>query len=203
MHAVASPQANVDAYLAELRARLCSLPQDQTTEIIKEIRSHIRDAASARGGMTEAGVNAILSRLGPAATLAASYVTDALLTRAERKRMPWTILRAVFHWATLSVKGFLLLLLCVSGYLFGASFFLAALAKPFNPKVGVWLIDEGTYSLVLGMTNRAPQGHELLGWKIIPIGFALGGGTILLTSHFAQWSIRRFRETKQAWRTRQ
>ena len=40
------------------------------------------------------------------------------------------------------------------------------------------------------MTDKWPQGHELLGWKLIPIGLALGGGTILLTTHFALWCIQ-------------
>ena len=46
------------------------------------------------------------------------------------------------------------------------------------------------------MTDKWPQGHELLGWKLIPIGLALGGGTILVTTHFALWCIRRFRQAR-------
>jgi len=199
--ALADPQTVLDAYLSELRRRLRSLPDEQVMDIVEEIRSYVLDTTGGRAAMTEASLNAALSRLGTPTALAASYVTDNLLERAQRNRMPWTILRAVFHWAMLSVKGFLVLLVCVPGYLVGASFFIAALAKPFRPNAGLWLIDPHTYSLVLGMTDRVPQGHELLGWKLIPIGFALGGGTILLTTYFAQWSIRRFRETRQMRRT--
>ena len=196
--ATSSPQNRMDAYLADLRSRLRSLPGDQVMDIVEEIRSYILDRAGAAGAgtMTDATVQAALSRLGPPSSLAASYVTDKLLTRAQRNRMPWTILHAAFRWAMLSVKGIGVFLVCVGGYSFGASFLIAAMAKPFNPKVGLWLIDEDTYSLVLGMTDAAPRGHELLGWKLVPIGLALGGGTILLTTAFAQWFIRRFRETR-------
>lgn len=196
MPTVATPQTIIDQYLAQLRAHLRSLPHAQEVDIVEEIRSHIRDTAGAGDAMTEASVNAALNRLGPPSALAASYVTDNLMARAQSNRMPWSVLRGIFHWATLSVKGVLVFIACLIGYAFGGSFFLAALAKPLNPKVGLWLVDHDTYSLALGMTDAWPQGHELLGWKLIPIGLALGGGTILLTTHFGLWCIRRFRQSR-------
>lgn len=196
MLSTASPQRKLDGYLAELRGRLHTLPEAQVTDIVEEIRSHVLDSAASGGTLNVAAIDASLYRLGPPSALAASYITDNLLAQAERNRMPWTILRAVFHWATLSVKGFLVLLVCLPGYLFGASFFVAALMKPFNAKTGLWMQNEDSFSLVLGLTRSMAHGHELLGWTLIPIGLALGGGTILLTTHFAQWSIRRFRESR-------
>ncbi len=195
-----APQTRIDTYLAELRTHLRSLPHEQMLDIVEEIRSHLRDTAEATSPMTEASLNAALNRLGPPSTLAASYITDNMLARAQSHRMPWTILRAIFQWATLSVKGFLVFFVCTIGYAFGASFFLAALAKPFNPKVGLWLVERNTYSLALGMTDAMPHGHELLGWKLIPIGLALGGGTIMLTTHFGLWCIQRFRQARPTMR---
>ena len=200
MPTITSQHTRIDAYLAELRTHLRSLPHEQVLDIVEEIRSHLRDTAEASGPMTETSLNAALNRLGPPSTLAATYITDNMLARAQSHRMPWTILRAMFQWATLSVKGFLVFFVCTIGYAFGASFFLAALAKPFNPKVGLWLINQDTYSLVLGMTDAAPRGHELLGWKLIPIGLALGGGTLMLTTYFALWCIRRFRQARPTMR---
>jgi len=196
MPTVAPSQTIMNQYLGELRSHLRSLPDEQAVDIVEEIRSYIRDIGGAGGEVTEASVHAALSRLGSASTLAGSYVTDSLMARAQSSRMPWTVLRGIYRWATLSVKGFLVFIVCIIGYALGGSFFLAALAKPLNPKVGLWLVDTDSYSLVLGMTDAWPQGRELLGWKLIPIGLALGGGTILLTTHFGLSCIRRFRQSR-------
>lgn len=195
MSTVAVLQTRIDAYLTELRTRLRSLPEEQIADIVQEIRSHIHDVAAVNGALTDASVSAALDRLGAPSALAASYVTDNFLERAERSRMPWTILRGAYRWATLSVKGVLVFISCLIGYGFGASFFIAALAKPFNPKVGLWQTGPDTYSLALGMTDGTPPGHELLGWKLVPIGLALGGGTILATTQLVLWFMRKFRQT--------
>jgi hypothetical protein len=189
------PQQVISAYLGRLQKRLSGMSQESTGEIVEELRSHILDKATAGGNLTPAAVASALSALGSPEELASLYLTDELLAQAQTSRTPWTILRGVFHWATLSVRGFLVLIVSIVGYVFGASFFLAALIKPFNPKVGLWLIDHDTYQLALGMTDYRPQGHELLGWYLIPIGCALGGGTIMATTHFVLWTMRAFRQS--------
>ena len=193
-----TPQTKIDAYLADLSSRLRALPSDQATDIVEEIRSHILDSADVNGALSQVELEAALSRLGPPSALAAGYVTDNLLANAERKRMPWTVFHAILHWAMLSVKGVVVLFACCVGYLFGASFLIAALIKPFNPNVGLWRTDADSYSLVLGIAHVIPPGHELLGWKLVPLGLALGGGTILLTTHLALWCIRQFRRPPEA-----
>jgi uncharacterized membrane protein len=190
-------QKQIDAYLQRLRKGLRNLRDDDAHEIVEELRSHIVDKAASGGEMTSAGVDAALAALGNPEGLASQYITDDLLARAESSRTPWALLRGVFHWATLSVKGFLVLMVCTVGYVFGGACLIAALVKPFNPRVGLWVIDKGTYSLALGLTSARMQGHELLGWALIPICLALGGGTILLTTHFGLWSIRQFREARR------
>jgi HAAS domain-containing protein len=190
-------QQQIEAYLQRLRKGLRNLRDEDAREIVEELRSHIVEKAAAGGEMTSAGVESALAALGTPEELAGQYVTDDLLARAESSRAPWAILRGIFHWATLSVKGFLVLMVCTVGYMFGGACLIAALAKPFNPRVGLWMLDKNTYSLALGMTSARMQGHELLGWLLIPICLSLGGGTILLTTHFGLSSIRKFREARR------
>lgn len=193
-------QQLIDAYLLELRKSLRGLRQEDAQEIVQELRSHILDKAAIGGQVAPAGIASALEALGAPHELAGQYLSDDLLVRAQASRTPWTILHAAFHWATLSLQGCLVLLASLVGYGFGVSFFLAALIKPFNPKVGLWMLDNDIYSLALGVTDYRLRGHELLGWYLIPIGCALGGGTILLTTQFALWSIRRFRRARADWR---
>src|SRR6266852_4648456 len=58
MPTITAPQTRIDAYLAELRTHLRSLPHEQMLDIVEEIRSHIRDTAAADGAMTEASLDA-------------------------------------------------------------------------------------------------------------------------------------------------
>jgi len=190
-------QRRIEDYLARVRKGLRILSDETARDIVAELRSHIVEKAEVDGEMLSARVDAALASLGPPGVLARQYVTDDALARAEVSRAPWTILGGVFHWATLSATGFLTLLICAIGYMFGAAFLIAALVKPFNPRAGLWLMNDGSYSLALGFTDAAVRGRELLGWLLIPIGFSVGGGAILLTTQFALWSIRRFRQAQR------
>jgi uncharacterized membrane protein len=191
------PAQKIEQYLKQVRSGLRHLPEPQVADILQELRSHILERAQSSGTLSDAATDAALQALGKPQEVAALYVAENVMARAESSRTPWMVLRGVFHWATLSLKGFLVLLICLIGYLFGAAFFIAALAKPFNPHaVGLWLIGPNSFQLALGMTDSARHGRELLGWFLVPLGFSLGGGTILLTTHFGLWCIRRFRRAR-------
>jgi hypothetical protein len=190
-------QRKIDTYLRRLRQGLRGVREEDARDIVEELRSHIVEKAAAGGEVTTERLESVLTVLGSPEVLASQYVTDDLLAQAESSRAPWVILRGVFHWAMLSVSGCLVCLVCTVGYMLGGAFFLAALIKPFNPKVGLWKIGPDNYSLALGMTDFRPQGHELLGWLLIPIGLCVGGGTVLLTSYVALGSIRKFRQSRK------
>ena len=188
------PAQRIELYLKQVRSGLRNLPEPQVADILQELRSHILERAQTGGRLSDTATDAAWQALGSPLEVASLYVAENVMARAESSRSPWMVLRGVFFWATLSLKGFLVLTVCLIGYLFGAAFFIAALAKPFNPHaVGLWTTGPDSYSLTLGMTDSPRHGRELLGWFLIPLGCSLGGGTILLTTHFGLWCIRRFR----------
>lgn len=188
----------VEDYLQELRRALRPLPAEEALEIVEEIRSHVLDSAEQNGGLSEERLDTALGRLGRAAELAAMYVTESLVRRAEVSRSPWLALRSIFRWATLSVAGFFVFLGSLIGYGIGASFVVCALVKPFAPgRVGLWKLADPAddLSFSLGWVNR-PDATDLLGWWIIPVGLAIGLGLIFLTARFGLWSLRWFHQTR-------
>jgi len=187
----------IDSYLRRVRSGLRGLPDGEVTDILNELRAHIVERLELANGPPDVAIGSVLESFGRAEQIAALYVAESLVSQAESSRTPWTILRSLFYWSTLSVIGFFVFMICVVGYGFGVCFFLAALMKPIHPQeVGLWYRDDpGNFSLhVGGFSGPAGQERELLGWWLVPVGCSLGGGTILLTTHFALWSLRRLRQ---------
>ena len=185
----------LEVYLGELGAALGGLPPDARTEILAELRSHVRDSAGS--GLAEPAVAAALARLGPAAELAARYEAEGLFARAERSHSPWLLASALARLASESLIGAFALIGLVCGYLLAVSFFLAALSKPFAPsRTGLWLLPGGELSLHLGWVTGAQTGRELLGWWIVPLGLLLGAATCWATPRLARRAIRRSRRPR-------
>jgi len=188
----------IDSYLRRVRTGLRGLPDPEATDILNELRAHIAERLELTSGPRDSAVESVLQSFGRPEQIAALYVSENLVARAESSRTPWTILRSLFYWSTLSVIGFVVFMVCVIGYSFGVCFFIAALMKPFHPQgVGLWYRNDPThFSLHVGGFLGAPgQERELLGWWLVPVGCSLGGGAILLTTQFALWSLRRLRRS--------
>jgi len=192
-------QQKIDAYLAMLRRRLGGLNPDEVREVVEELRSHILERAAGGGELTAAGVDAVLAALGSPEELAREYMTEALLGRAEAGRSPLRTLDGLFHWATFSLAGFVVLLSSVVGYFLGAAL-LCAVLRPFHPhSAGLWLIPDSTgdfvLSLRMGFEGAPPGAREVLGWWIVPLGLLAGCGLLVLTTRFALWCARQHRNS--------
>jgi len=194
-------ETRIDAYLMEVRRRLRGLGEEQTREIVAELRSHIVERAGGNEALTPDGVEAALHALGSAEELASQYVTDALLARVEVSRSPFRLLDTLFAWASVSIAGFFVTITSVVGYTLGVVFILVALLKPIHPAdAGLWAVHDGggdlELSVRMGFGTPPSNGHELLGWWIIPLGLVTGCGLIVLTTRFALWCVRMYRQSR-------
>jgi len=198
---VSDAEQKIDAYLNDVRGRLRGLGEEQSREIIAELRSHIVERASADGSVTNESVDAGLMAMGSAKQLASEYVTDELLARAEAQRSPFHLLDSLFGWASISVAGFFVTITSLIGYFLGAVFVLVAMLKPLHPAdAGLWALRDNTgdleLSVRLGFGSPPTNGHELLGWWIVPLGLLIGCGLVVFTTRFALWCVRIYRRSR-------
>jgi hypothetical protein len=52
---------------------------------------------------------------------------------------------------------------------------------------------EDGFSLHLGFSASPPDGQELMGWWLVPVGLSVGAACVWLMMRFGRWCIRRFR----------
>jgi uncharacterized membrane protein len=182
----ASP-ASVDEYLVRLRAALGSMPGDEAEEILREFRGHIRDRQESSADGSPEALRRILSEMGSPEAIGAQYRTDKLLARARVSYSPVVILRSLLRLASSSLSWLLAFLLAVTGYGSGIALIGCAAVKPFLPEViGLWVSGR---SITLGATS-APQGRELLGYWIVPLGLIAGVVLIVVTTAVLRWLLR-------------
>jgi hypothetical protein len=198
----AEARHRIDAYLTKLRSRLRGVDEQDIRDIVEELRSHIIDKTEmAAEDRSVDKVGETLDALGSPEQLAAEYLTDNLLARAEVSRSPAHVLGVLFRLASLSIAGFLVFVSSIAGYFLGLVFVLCALLKPIHPQTaGLWIYpaggDDTTISLRLGFGSAPPDGRDVLGWWIVPIGLVVGCGLVMLTTRFALWCVRRYRRSR-------
>jgi hypothetical protein len=190
MNVTGDAEGKIETYLRALRRRLRGLDDATARDIVDELRSHIVEkSSSSGGGLSAASVDSTLAALGSPEALAGDYLSDELLAQAESSRSPVRTLATLFHWATLSVVGFLVLLLTTAGYLLGGLFILTAALKFVHPQTaGLWLSSRDpdlVFSLRLGFGTPPAGFHEILGWWIVPAGLTAGYALLIFTTRFA------------------
>ena len=206
MNATSEAQQRIDEYLNELQRRLRGMGREQEREIIAELRSHILEKTGVEGELSVARVSAVLKALGSPQELAREYTQDEILSRAEISRTPLRLLDSLFGWATMSMAGFLVLVVTMIGYFLGVVFLIIAFLKPFHPATaGLWSLSDRPGDLVLslrlGFGSVPANGHELVGWWMVPVGLVIGCGLGILTTKFALWCVRMYRRTRLRPRT--
>lgn len=175
-----------EAYLAELRTQLAPITLSDREEILREIAAHIRDSVE-----TGTPIEAVLSRLGPPAQLAAEYRDGQLIRTASRSFSPVKLLRATLRIAAKGITGIVVFFAAFIGYIVGGCLVIGGVLKPFFPNHIGLFTTSGNLSQTGLVTNDVR--HEVLGWWGIPIAI-VGGAIILLLTTLA---IRGFLRVSQ------
>jgi hypothetical protein len=194
-------QQKIEGYLAKLRGGLRGMNEHEVHEIMQELRAHIVDKTVVGGGATTFTVDSTLDALGSPEALAKQYLTVALLSRAEINRSPVRIMQGLFRWANLSIAGLLVMAASIVGYVLGGALMLSALLKLIHPRAaGLWAYPTSTgdleLSLRMGFGGPPIGARDVFGWWILPIGLLTGCGLVALTTRFALWCARRYRQSR-------
>lgn len=182
-------QAHLDTYLAQVHRHLHGLSETEARETLAELRSHVLDRTE--GQLSPAAVEAAIAALGAPRDVARVNVTERVASAVETNRSPLSVLRATGRLARLSLQGFTVFFVSLSGYLLAAGFLVTAMVKPFAPaRAGLWILPADDLSFSLGVMDHSPLAREVLGWWIIPIGLVVGLGLAWLTWRFGVFSVR-------------
>ena len=177
--------SRVGKYLLELDSRLAGVAPEEKNDILREIRSHILD--SVEGG---AAVEPVLAGLGTPQELAERYRLEAMLTRASQSFSPWVLIQTAWRWAFMGVKGMLVFLVGMFGYLTAVAMTISVILKPFMPsQVGLW-IGPDTFVLGVGSQPGAPGMHEILGRAFIPVITVTAFLFAVGTTRLLRWLMR-------------
>jgi len=197
----------IDAYLAALRKQLWELTPEDANDIVEEIRMHILDKTEDKTGDKTGDetasdtppetFSATIAALGTPAELANKYCTEEMLARGRAARSPAYMARSVGRWALLTLVGVAVFSVSVVGYCLGGFLFMLGMLKLLHPFLtgvyGAWSEQNSYFSSSFRWQSGGPNTpDELLGWWLLPIGLIVGGGLLLLTFRFDNWSIRKF-----------
>jgi hypothetical protein len=98
--------------------------------------------------------------------------------------------RNLAGWVAAGPAGAFLLSGSCLGYFLAAAISLCSIRKIFAPdRAGLWSLSDGL-SLRLGFGAAPPDGTELLGWSIIPLGLLTGISLLFLTARFGSRLVR-------------
>jgi len=188
-------QLLIGNFLADFRARLAPITLAEREEILREIAAHIHDLMELNG----LPAATVIARLGSPQQLAADYRDGALVREARYSVSPMLLLRATLRIASKGFAGMVVFFCGLVGYVTGAGFIITALLKPFFPThIGVFMLHEHLHDIGAQSTVPPAPIHEIAGYWFIPVAFAVGCITIVVTTI----AIRRFLRIYGKWQSK-
>jgi hypothetical protein len=192
----------LEQYLQAVEGQLSPLSNEDRSEVIRELRSHVWD--SVNGDFSQNALTSALATLGPPKQVAQINLRMRVASAEVNNRTPWRAARALARLAFLGGEGLWVFILSSIGYAFAGCWLLTALAKPFAPdRIGLWLIPDtqGELSLSLGRHGAGAVGQDIFGWWIIPMGLMIAGACGVAMYRYDVRFVRRIANSSE-WASR-
>jgi uncharacterized membrane protein len=184
----------IEDYFSQLDAKMSDLPQADRQEFTRELRAHVLDRLEQVTTATDADCRSVLKALGTPEEIARQYRLERIMRGSAWKISPWSVLRTLLRWTITGVQGYAVSMVALIGYILAASFYLAALLKPFFPhNVGFFVGRQGMNLAAW----PAPHGVAVLDSYFIPLSVLLGYLFTLGTTVLIRFLVRRFARLKQ------
>jgi uncharacterized membrane protein len=189
-------ESRVNGYLFVLERSLATfLPRDSAQDAVREIESHVRERIAGADAVPDerAALEKILAELGPPLRVAQAYSAERTIDEAVATGRFVPTLRAIWHMAATTVRGFFAALALLIGYVVSFAFFAIAALKPIFPNnVGIQFI----HGIPVGLGAHFPAGPDVDlrgGYWIIPLAIVCGLGIFVATHRAARRFLAGFR----------
>lgn len=184
-----SGESRVRGYLFVFERSLRTfLPRDISSDAVREVQSHIREAVAQSDGSPNErdALERILDQLGPPLRVAQAYSLELVLDEAAATGRIVAVVRSLLRVAATGVLSFFAALGLFTGYGVGAAFVFIAALKPIFPRnVGLWMRDGMPQSF--GAEFPAAPGLQLAGgYWVIPVSLVAGGVLLFVTHRLAR-----------------
>lgn len=198
-------EARVRGYLYLLMQSLRSfLPTDVAKDAVKEVETHIRERVEQMDNEDDErmALERLLENLGSPLKLAQIYAAEMTIEEAVTTGRASSVVRALWHGAGTTVRGFFMALGLLVGYMMGVSFLVVAVLKPVFPEnVGLVMVDG--FPRGFGAMFPVPAGGEVVGgYSIIPLSILIGLSILVGTHKLARKGIMKLKERRESWRSR-
>lgn len=170
--------APIRDYLAALERELAGVPRAARADCLREVESHLRDACMHGEGPLGMRAREAVAAFGPVAEVAPALRAEATLAHAARGFRPAALARGLLFSFAGGLNWLLLGLLFSAAYLALLGVAVATVARLFNPDVGLWLHEGGSWSVSLhGFENARQIGGAW--WPVAGAAVCMAGWWLL------------------------
>jgi len=160
-------------FFEQVNRILRQVPKDQRDEIVLELQGHILESIQHDDADSEPDriMNA-LDKLGNPEEFLRPLVAEKLLTSGARSLKPSALFCGLYYNMFASARHVLLSLVFAAGYVILAILLFASVMKLFVPEFGLYIHNDGGFTLGTTAEEIRNVSTEVLGMWLVPLGIA-------------------------------